>query len=791
MSDDTTDALEPIRKRLLEAIERSDRGRWSIKIKTLMAEFGFTAVQRVRQSSFLAIIEVLNEWGVECRYNGNAANDYITLSRGEAPPVSKKSAAKQISTVPTDAFTSLSPFPFLFQIGDTLEDARSQLLAVDVLNAAWSFRPICLLVEASDEYFSFACGFFAAIMRRRALMVRQGVMTESSAIAPEIITTDQLKRFLGQSSDSPSQATFPLAGSVYMLRDNPDDYEDDEMIACVRECFMPHTYRIKAKYATTSGDPSQGARAVDAPGFDKIAEWMTGFAGTLKPSQAPVKQQIDLASLLAEVAQTRDHLLERQALRPTDKAFRAGYESTEHMVLKSALLNGLRRSYPDETIAVEELIDPRKDDAFADQDTVDYSRRDKPDLRVGNTIWVEVETMRALSLRGSNPFFMLETKLRQKLNNMQAAKEVWLLVPNDVALLATEQLGALARNLNTALGSNKLRCGFVDILEEKPVFLNCEAVAAKPDVRLSGVSWRTRKTSLAQPLTLDDIAGYGGLKQRLKEDLLDPLLEPEKYSKHGLFAANGLLLYGLPGCGKSLTGRVLGGMGGLVCRLIMPSDMTSMWIGEGVIKIRALFDWALKQSPCLLVLDEIDAVAPQRTEDNMHADEKRQVNELLAQLDRISGKGVVIVATTNYLRGIDPAIQRSGRFDVKLPVFPPNVTDRAQIYEYYLSPPRLREFENTQDIDTGRLADESVLFTPADIKTVVQTAARKAIREANVYGPLLSTEGISTVISRHPRSIRRDMAAGWIEETAEEVGQQDKQLLWLKEEVERAFGKTE
>jgi len=82
-------------------------------------------------------------------------------------------------------------------------------------------------------------------------------------------------------------------------------------------------------------------------------------------------------------------------------------------------------------------------------------------------------------------------------------------------------------------------------------------------------------------LTWNDIAGYNDLKERLREDLLDPLLYPEKYSKHGLLAANGLLLYGLPGCGKSLIGRVLAGETGLLCRLIVPSDMTSMWLGGG------------------------------------------------------------------------------------------------------------------------------------------------------------------------------------------------------------------
>jgi AAA+ superfamily predicted ATPase len=434
-------------------------------------------------------------------------------------------------------------------------------------------------------------------------------------------------------------------------------------------------------------------------------------------------------------------------------------------------------------------MDPREDDEFADLDTVDRSRRDKPDLRIGNMLWVEVETMRALSFRGSNPFFILDSKLRQKLNGMRAVRDIWLIVPSDVALLASEQLSALVRNLNTLLGSNKLRYGFVDVLAETPVFLDSGTPPPTIDVRLTGAPWRTRKPAMTQPLSWADIAGYGDLKERLREDLLDPLLDPEKYSKHGIFAANGLLLYGLPGCGKSLIGRVLAGETGLVCRFIMPSDMTSMWLGEGVMKTRALFDWALKQSPCLLVLDELDAIAPQRREAEMHTDEKRQVNELLAQLDRISGRGVVVVATTNYVRGIDLAIQRSGRFDVKLPVFPPDKTDRLKIFDYYLSPPRLKGFKNNDAINQERLAAEAVLFTPADIKSVVQTAARQAIRETSLSRePSLSTESICRAIQQHHRSLHHEMVMGWSRQAAEELGHHDKQLLWLEEEIARAFG---
>ncbi|RQW77099.1 MAG: hypothetical protein EHM14_15150 [Methanothrix sp.] len=101
----------------------------------------------------------------------------------------------------------------------------------------------------------------------------------------------------------------------------------------------------------------------------------------------------------------------------------------------------------------------------------------------------------------------------------------------------------------------------------------------------------------------------------------------------------------------------------------------------------------------------------------------------------------------------------------------------------------MKEFKNIRAIDTKRLAAEAILFTAADIKTVVQTAARQAIRESNSNGPSLSTENIIKVIRQHPRSIsirREGMAEKWVEEAAEELGIQDKQLSWLKEEIARA-----
>lgn len=235
---------------------------------------------------------------------------------------------------------------------------------------------------------------------------------------------------------------------------------------------------------------------------------------------------------------------------------------------------------------------------------------------------------------------------------------------------------------------------------------------------------------------------------------------------------------------------MLAGEAEIVCKRILPSDLTSMWLGEGTAKIRELFEWALRQPSCLLVVDELDAIAPQRREHNMHADEKRQVNELLAQLDRIAGKPVVVVGTTNYVRGIDVAIRRSGRFDVKIPVFPPSEADRKAIFDYYLGPRSLRRVAGVEAIDTGVLAREAVLFTPADIKSIVDGAVRGAIFRAQDNGePRISQADIGGEIRRHTRTIGRRTALKWIKEAREELGDSD-ELRWLREECDRAFEKA-
>jgi AAA+ superfamily predicted ATPase len=798
-----------LRADLLDRIERSARGKYTAKIRTVMEAFGYRASQRLRQSSLLEVTNQLTAWGITTTLPGGAtASDWITLScagtpqsapqgtlgapqQRRAPAAQPCGSVKAVERVDPQA----NPFTFAFNVGDVLGRERSVAISHDILAAVWSFRPVCLHVEASEEFFSFAAGFLSAVMRRRSLMVR-GSSAWALPIAPEILSLDGLKAQLTRSGENGSGAQFPSPGAVYLMRDIPNDVQDDELIAAVRERFVPHTYRLKARFSTTTAQPAEGGlRALDDEGFQLVRRWICAFAGAPSLAEGSAADQfIDLASLFAEAAQLGDSLLHGAAQREVDPGFRAGFESSEHMILKSSLLRHLRGAHPGEIIAVEEFMDPSEaeDSATFDDPRERADSGDsgiKPDLRLGATCAVEIETLRALALLGSNAFFGLECKLRKKLTALKAVEEVWIVVPSDVAMLAAEHLSAVVRSLQRTAEVPRFRLAYVDLLHDRPVFFDQEPWP-RPDVKLSGASWReSRKPLEGKKLTWDDVAGYADLKRRIQEDVLEPLRMPERYAKYGVSAPNGLLLYGLPGCGKSYIGRVLAGEADLVCRLIAPSDLTSMWVGEGTSKIRELFDWALKQAPCLLIIDEIDGLAPQRSEVNMIANEKRQVNELLAQLDRIADKRVAVVATTNYANGIDSAIRRSGRFDVKIPVFLPTAEDRREIFDHYLRLAHLRGVEGVGEIDTEALAEKTPLYAPADIKTIVHTAIRHAVyRTSEDTSPRLSSGDLRDVLRGYPRSVQRESALQWIREARADLGPAEKGLDRMEAEVRQVYG---
>lgn len=801
-------SIVALKAELFGRIERNQRGKCSMRIRTLMDMFGYRAVQRLRQSSLLVVMTQLEEWGIRATLpDGANATDSITLTLtgGEPRRPALSLSEDALDLLETgDAVRRLlheeqhldphtNPLAFVFNVADVPERERSVAICHDILAAVWSFRPVCLHIEAPDEFFSFAAGFVSAVLRRRSTMVRgqSGWDAHYNILAPKVLSLHELKEM-----QEPGHGTgFPSSGAVYLVKDIPDDIQDDELISALREMFIPHTYRLKARFNTTTADPGPGGRrAVDDEQFAGVRRWLFALAGAPSLDGGKAEHFVDLASLLAEAAQTGDALASAALHRGVDPMFRAGFESAEHMTLKNSVLRHLRRAYPGETLLVETLLPAAGDlageheiDEGTSEETAE--RRARPDICAGTRIAVEVETLRGLARPGTSAFFELENKLRSKLRALAGMEELWIVVPSDVAMLAAEHLGSMARNLERMETGPRIRLAYLDLHEDRPIFFHHDPLPRAEPV-LRGASWReSRKPTIEQKLTWDNVAGYSALKRRLQEAVIDPLRNPEKYARFGVGAPNGLLLYGLPGCGKSLVGRVLAGVSDLSCKLIGPSDLTSMWIGEGVHKIRELFDWAIKQAPCLLIIDEFDAIAPVRSEHNMHSDEKRQVNELLSQLDRIGDRRVAVVATTNYVRGIDSAIRRSGRFDFKIPVFPPTLADRRELFTYYLGPTMRPGIDGLGALDLPELAEQTPLYTPADIKAVAEAALRAAIyRTTEGAAPRLLMDDLLSVLTTHQRAIRPEAAAAWIEESRKELGPADGSLMQLEAEVRLVYG---
>lgn len=790
----------PIRDELLALIDNTGKGSTRIKIKNLLARFNFTAIRRVRRDSLDRVERELEAWGIECRFPTEiSADSFVSLTRGQVaahaqPSVATGSQAEQLSASQEPQPLPPDPLVSLFWVNSAVDERAARSLHYDLTASIWAGRPVLLLTQASDDLFAFVAGYAAALMRRRYLTSRRATDYEGLPRAPQIVTTTMLKGLAGQTSDEASSAGFPTVGAVYLLRDEPEHADEEDLAAFVREAFIPHSYRLEARRSPGDTSPVGAALANGDPLIAPLLRWLAAVAGA--PSHPiDVADRVlapQLATLLAEATQAQDAILEHAALRPLPIQFRAGFESTEHMILKGIMLEYLQRRYPQDKVAVEQAIELIRE-MSEENDYPEESQKARPDLHIPGKLCVEIETLRDVCLKGSNPFVSLEVKLRKKISILSQFPQIWILVPSDVALLGHHQMSALARNLEQAISkSGATVCfGYVDAQRGVPVLVaNIEP--PRQIIEFRGVSWRSTQQKDEKPLTLSDIAGYSDLKKRIECDVLDPLLNPDRYTSYGMSGANGLLLYGLPGCGKSLVGKVLAGMTSVTCRRLLPSDLTAAWLGMGVEKIREVFDWALKQAPCLLILDEIDGVAPQRNEHNMHSDERRQVNELLAQLDRIAGKAVMVVGTTNYVRGIDTAIRRCGRFDLRVPVLPPTQQDREAIFSYYLRRYGAGSVAGGECVEPQALAAKTPLFTPADIKAVVELTLRRALfaagQQSDGSPPPLTMGAMQETIRQHPRSIQQEDALRWIEEAKMDLGPNDDGLRWLSEEVIAAYG---
>lgn len=220
-----------------------------------------------------------------------------------------------------------------------------------------------------------------------------------------------------------------------------------------------------------------------------------------------------------------------------------------------------------------------------------------------------------------------------------------------------------------------------------------------------------------------DVAGMQELKAQLKSDVIDLLEHPQQAKELGLALPNGLLFYGPPGCGKTYFAEKFAEEAGCNYRYVKCSDIASPYIHGGQGKIAAIFDDARKNAPTILFFDEIDAMIKDRGKQT-NVSEAGEVNEFLAQLNNCGKDGVIVIGATNKPSEIDEAALRAGRLEFKYYIPQPDHETRTELFRI-----NLQNRKTDFGIDYGKLADLTENYVSADIKLIVDTAARTTFRK--------------------------------------------------------------
>lgn len=231
-------------------------------------------------------------------------------------------------------------------------------------------------------------------------------------------------------------------------------------------------------------------------------------------------------------------------------------------------------------------------------------------------------------------------------------------------------------------------------------------------------------------MSFEQVAGLREEKEDLQE-IVDFLKEPGKYNKVGARIPKGVLLEGPPGTGKTLLAKAVAGEAGVAFFSISGSDFVEMYVGVGASRVRDLFEEAKKNAPCIVFIDEIDAVARRRGTGmgGGHDEREQTLNQLLVEMDGFGvNEGIIVMAATNRVDILDPAILRPGRFDRKVAVCTPDVGGREEILKVHARNKPLAE-----DVDLKQIAQTTAGFTGADLENLLNEAAINAAKAGKAY----------------------------------------------------------
>ena len=298
--------------------------------------------------------------------------------------------------------------------------------------------------------------------------------------------------------------------------------------------------------------------------------------------------------------------------------------------------------------------------------------------------------------------------------------------------------------------------------------MNRSAGGGGANARMMNFGKSRARMSRDSKVNFSNVAGLVEEKEEL-EEVVDFLKNPQKYTSVGARIPKGLLLVGPPGTGKTLLAKAVAGEAGVPFFSISGSDFVEMFVGVGASRVRDLFEEAKKNSPCIVFIDEIDAVARRRgTGMGGGPDEREQtLNQLLVEMDGFGvNEGIIVMAATNRVDILDPAILRPGRFDRKVAVGRPDVKGREEILKVHS-----KEKPLSEDVDLHRVAQTTSGFTGADLENLMNEAAiisardnRRFIKQSDIDRAFvkvgIGAEKKSKVISEKDKKITAYHEAG-------------------------------
>jgi len=284
----------------------------------------------------------------------------------------------------------------------------------------------------------------------------------------------------------------------------------------------------------------------------------------------------------------------------------------------------------------------------------------------------------------------------------------------------------------------------------------------------------------ATRIDFSEVGGLDAVKQEIRRRIITPFLKPSLFQRFKRNAGGGILMYGPPGCGKTLLARATAGECGAKFYNVSVTDVLDMYIGESERKLHAIFEQARRTSPAVIFFDEIEAIGGKR-QHSREATSAKLVSQFLTELDGFAqnNDGVLILGATNVPWAVDPAFRRPGRFDRVLFVPPPDAGARRTILELLL-----KDRPVSGDVDIGEIARRSSGFSGADLRNLIDTGVDEAIEESIALGresPLSMKHVRAALEQTRPTTLEWLTTARNHARYANQGGQYDAVLEFLKD----------